>query len=288
MFTTSKFTTLYTRLDLTEVENTINEVIDLIFSERNKFICISKRDNNCFFSNKTYDSHVNFSSADLKEAVKIIIYNTYVVFGGIVFIQTKGIPMGGNSSSPIADLTVGKKEFNYMKRLLQEKKLRLAKLLSNNRRYVDDLATINYLYFHNIIKDIYPQSLEMERAGNDNKHINYLDLNINITEEGLAISVYNKTDDFDFDVVSLTFPHSNIPSEVGYNVFFSQILRYGHICTNLDLFTSHVHKIFSILISRGYDRLILVKNIRRCLRKYNAIFRKFGINDDCIVIDHLP
>ena len=50
--------------------------------------------------------------------------------------------MGGNSSSPIADLTVGKKEFNYMKRLLQEKKVGLAKLLSNNKRYVDDLAII--------------------------------------------------------------------------------------------------------------------------------------------------
>ena len=113
------FTTLYTRLDLIEVENMINEVVDLIFSDRNRYICISKRDSNtCFFSNKTYDSHACFSQDDLKEAVKFIIYNTYVVFGGIVFIQTKGIPMGGNSSSPIADLTVGKKEFNYMKRLL--------------------------------------------------------------------------------------------------------------------------------------------------------------------------
>ena len=283
------FTTLYTRLDLIEVETMINEVIDLIFSDRNKYICISKRDNDtCFFSNKTYDSHINFSREDLKEAVKIIIYNTYVVFAGIVFIQTKGIPMGGNSSSPIADLTVGKKEFNYMKKLLKEKKLGLAKLLSNNKRYVDDLATINYLYFHNIIKDIYPQSLEMERAGDNNKQINYLDLNINITNEGLAISVYNKTDDFNFHVVSLTFPHSNIPLEVGYNVFFSQVLRYGNVCTSLDIFNSHLHKIYTILIDRGYDRLILIKNIRRCLRKYNTVFRKFGITDDCIVIDNLP
>jgi hypothetical protein len=283
------FTTLYTRLDLIEVETMINEVIDLIFSERNKYICISKRDHDtCFFSNKTYDSHIHFDQDDLKEAVKLIIYNTYIVFGGIVFIQTKGIPMGGNSSSPIADLTVGKKEYNYMKKLLKEKKLGLAKLLSSNKRYVDDLATINYLYFHNIIKDIYPQSLEMERAGDNNKQINYLDLNINITNEGLAISVYNKTDDFNFHVVSLTFPHSNIPLEVGYNVFFSQILRYGNICTSLDIFNPHLHKIYTILIDRGYDRLILIKNIRRCFRKYNTVFRKFGISDDCIIIENLP
>lgn len=283
------FTTLYTRLDLFEVENMINEVIDLIFSDRNKYICISKRDPNlCFFSNKTYDSHANFNQEDLKEAVRVIIYNTYVVFGGIVFIQTKGIPMGGNSSSPLADLTVGKKEFNYMKKLLQEKKMGLAKLLSNNKRYVDDLATINYLYFHNIIKDIYPQSLEMERAGNNNKIINYLDLNINISDKGLEISVYNKTDDFNFHVVSLTFPHGNIPLEIGYNVFFSQILRYGIICTSLDLLTPHIHRIFTILVNRGYNRLILIKNLRRCFKKYNSVFRKFGIYDDSTIINNLP
>jgi len=283
------FTTLYTRLDLFEVENMINEVIDLIFSDRNKYICISKRDHNsCFFSNKTYDSHVNFNQENFKDAVGVIIYNTYVVFGGIVFIQTKGIPMGGNSSSPLADLTVGKKEFNYMKKLLQEKKMGLAKLLSNNKRYVDDLATINYLYFHNIIKDIYPQSLEMERAGNNNKIINYLDLNINISDKGLEISVYNKTDDFNFHVVSLTFPHGNIPLEIGYNVFFSQILRYGIICTSLDLLTPHIHRIFTILVNRGYNRLILIKNLRRCFKKYNSVFRKFGIYDDSTIINNLP
>ena len=283
------FTTLYTRLELTEVENMINEVIDLIFSDRNKYICISKRDSDtCFFSNKTYESHICFNREDLKEAVKLIIYNTYVVFGGIVFIQTKGIPMGGNSSSPIADLTVGKKEFNYMKRLLQDKKMGLAKILSRNKRYVDDLATINYLYFHLLIKDIYPQSLEMERAGSNNKEINYLDLNINITTEGLEISVYNKTDDFNFHVVSLTFPHSNIPTEVGYNVFFSQVLRYGNICTRFDIFTFHLHKIFKILVDRGYNRGKLIKNIQRCLRKYNNVFRKFGILDDNNIIDELP
>ena len=55
----------------------------------------------------------------------------------------------------------------------------------------------------------------MERAGSDNKNINYFHLNINITPESQNISVYDKEDDFNFDAVSLTFPISNIPLEVG-------------------------------------------------------------------------
>ena len=282
------FTTLYTMLDLKEVEDMINEVIDLIFSERNKYICISKFDsNNCFFSKKKYNNYYNFNKTDLKESVKFIIYNTYITFGGNVFIQTKGIPMGGNSSSPIADLTLGKMEFNYMKKLIQGKKFGLAKLLSNNCRYVDDLITINYLHFQNIIKDIYPHSLEMERSGNDNKNVNYLDLNITIDKNGVSINVYNKTDDFNFHVISLTYPHSNIPLEVGYNVFYSQILRFGNICTSLEDFTYHLKKIFKILSDRGYHQKRLINLIRKCLKKYNQTFRKFNIKDDKDIITNL-
>lgn len=281
------FTTLYTNLDLKEVEVMISEVIDLIFSERNKFICISNKDPNvCFFSKKAYNNHSCFDAEKLKEAVNFIIYNTYIIFGGLVFIQSKGIPMGGNSSSPIADLTVGKREFNYVLELMKQKKFGLAKLLSNNCRYVDDLITINYLYFHNIINDIYPETLKMERSGSDNKNVNYLDLNICITEDSLEIKVYNKTDDFNFGIVSLTFPHSNIPEEVGYNVFYSQILRYGTICSNYDDFKKQVIKIFNMLRKRGYKKDKMIQHVKRCLKKYPLIFMKYNIVDyDTLISD---
>ena len=83
---------------------------------------------------KEYENHICFTATRLLEAVKYVIHNTYIVFAGTVFRQTKGIPMGGNSSSPIADLTVAKSEFNYMKRLMSKKKFSLAKLLSNSHR----------------------------------------------------------------------------------------------------------------------------------------------------------
>ena len=50
---------------------------------------------------------------------------------------------------------------------------------------------------------------------------------------------YNKTKDFcffNFDVVSFTFPHSNIPNELGYSIFYTQVLRYGHISPSIDIF----------------------------------------------------
>ena len=77
----------------------------------------------------------------------------------------------------------------------------------------------------------------MERTGNDNKNVNYLDLNVDIKPNSISVSVYNKIYDFDFPVVSLTFLQSNIPLIVGYNVFYNQMLRIGNTCTTLDTFT---------------------------------------------------
>ena len=75
----------------------IRKVIDLIFSERNKNICICKYDiNKCFFQRRPTMAIIYY--------LHYIVYNTYIIFVGIVFIQVRGIPMGGYSSSPIADL----------------------------------------------------------------------------------------------------------------------------------------------------------------------------------------
>ena len=45
--------------------------------------------------------------------------------------------------------------------LIKEKKFNLAKILSNNGRYVDDLNTQNYLHFESLIPRIYPVTYKL-------------------------------------------------------------------------------------------------------------------------------
>ena len=125
------------------------------------------------------------------------------------------------------------------------------------------------------------------RVRQDNKNINYLDLNIKIEEDGPNISTYNKTDDFNFNVVSLTFPQSNIPIEVGHNVFYSQILRYGKICSNVENFLIPLRKSFRILLDRGYRYRSLINCIKKCFQKNDSVFRKFNIQNEDIILSRL-
>ena len=273
------FTTLYTNLDLNTVERLLFNMIDLIFSNTNIYICVSKFNDNCFFSKKEYNNYYCFTASLLKKSIHFLLQNTFVSFGEIVLRQTKGIPMGGNSSSQFADLSLAISEFNYMKKLLSNKKINLAKLMSNNCRYVDDVSIINYLNFGNLISEIYPSDLAMERSGDDNKHINYLDIKISIEDSSLKTEVYNKVDDFDFSVVMYTFPNSNIPINIGYNVFYSQLLRYFYICSHLDSFVSSAKRIYTILANRKYNQWKLICKFRLLIKNNPQILLKYKISD---------
>lgn len=271
------FSTLYTNLNLNDVEDSLFGLCNLLFSPRSKFICINTY--KAFFSIKKYN---NFSCFDInlfKKAISFILNNTYVSFGSFVLKQTKGIPMGGSCSSPIADLYLSFKEFSFMKKLLKEKKFHLAKLLSNNNRYVDDIIIINYKTFNNRANEIYPVDLLLERNGDDEKNVSYLDVKIEIFDDEVITSLYNKVDDFDFTVVTFTFPDSNIPIQLGYNVFFGQVLRYAKIYSRRQDFIKKAAELLQIFTVRGYKHHILFKRFKRLLYKYNFILYKFGYKD---------
>ena len=271
------FTTLYTNLNLMEVENSLNSLIDLIFSNKNKYICIGYKKS--FFSSKKYNGYYFFDKQLIKDAINFIIYNTYIKFGHYILKQTKGIPIGGNCSSPLADLALAYKEFIYMKQLLKNKKINLARLLSNNSRYVDDINIMNYKNFDKIVMDIYPIDLEVERSGANNKNINYLDINIKIDRDGVSTSVYNKTDLFDFPVVSFTYPSGNIPMQLGYNVFYGQVLRYSRICSDKHAFLNKTKYLFNTMRDRGYNINMLYKSFKKLFIKDHFNLLKFGYSE---------
>ena len=273
------FTTLYTNLDLEVVENLLTEMIELIFSNINKFICVSKFEDKTFFSKKEYSGFYCFDAVLLKNAIHFLLQNTFVSFGGIVLRQVRGIPMGGNSSSQFADLSLAKSEFNYMKSLLTDKKIGLAKLLSNNARYVDDLSIFNYLNFANLISNIYPVDLVMERSGDNNKLVNYLDIQINISQSSITTDLYHKVNDFTFPVVMYTFPHGNMPEDIGYNVFYGQLLRYSIICSHLLSFIASCNKLYITLIDRSYNHWKLVLKFRLLMKNHASILLKYNIID---------
>ena len=187
--------------------------------------------------------------------------------------------MDGNSSSQLADVPLSKSEFNYQLSLIKDKKFNLAKRLSNNKRYVDDLGVINYTSFASRIPEIYPPDLLMERSGNDNKFVNYLDIAVNIYSHKVTTKMYNKIDDFNFEVVNFTFPHSNISIDIGYNLFYSQLIRYYKICSEVQDFIHSSRNLYRELSLRGYSHWGLVRKFLLFIKNNSEVINKYNVND---------
>ena len=166
-----------------------------------------------------------------------------------------------------------------MKGLLRERKHNLARLLSNNSRYIDDVNVINYQHFSQQSKNIYPSDLSLERSGIDEKNVGYLDVRINIGNNAVVTTVYNKTDDFNFAVVNFTFPESCIPEQLGYNVFYGQILRYSTIFSSRTDFVIKSGILFHTLRTRGYRHSQLIKYTKKVLAKNIFILYKYGFKN---------
>ena len=137
--------------------------------------------------------------------------------------KLKGIPMGGNASPLIADLFLANLEFKYMDKLVSSKSpenSRMAKKLSDNNRYIDDIGVCNMNNNNDFMicsKNVYSESIPLTAGCIENDKDTLLDLDITIEENRFITKIYHKVDDFDFKVDSFPFPTSNMSDHITCN-----------------------------------------------------------------------
>ena len=281
--TTFDFSTLYTNLPLDSIYESLERLLVKMFKNSGSIgvMVNADRDKAFWFQGKEYSGYKMYTIDKLLDALKFILYNTYVQFGGNIFKQIKGIPMGGNASPFIADLYLAWHEFCYMSKLVASKSPadhKLAKILSLNSRYLDDISVINYLNFDSIAKQIYHPTLVLEGSTTGYHFDTFLDLLIRIQNKRFVVGIYHKVDDFNFEVISFPFPSSNIHSQLGYNTFYSQLVRFFRLCNNVMDFSARVRITFYKLFKRGYSDTILHKYFIKFCNRYPVV-SKYGMGD---------
>ena len=141
-----------------------------------------------------YAGYSEYTINKLVEALELILFNTNIQFNESIFKQILGIPMGGNASPFIADLYLSWCEYCYMTKVVKHD-YAMAKLLSYNCRYFDDICTVNLQNFGDIAKDIYDNTLLLEGSTCSYKQDTFLDLYIRVVEHKFITGIYHKVDD---------------------------------------------------------------------------------------------
>ena len=84
-----------------------------------------------------------------------LIDNIFVEFGGQIFQQTIGIPMGTNLAPMLADLFLYSCEVEFVQSLLKAGKKRLAQQFDFTYRYIDDALSLKHKTFAEYLEFIY-------------------------------------------------------------------------------------------------------------------------------------
>ena len=65
-----------------------------------------------------------------------------------------------------------------------------------------------------------------------------MDLNLSITNGIVSSKMYDKMDDFNFEIVNFPFLDGNVPRSPSYGVYISQLIRFERMCFNVDNFNN--------------------------------------------------
>ena len=146
--------------------------------------------------------------------------------------------MGTNCAPLVADLFLFCYERDFMLSLPDNNQADIIEAFNSTSRYLDDLLNIDNPYFEQMVDQIYPTELQLNKANSSDTEAPFLDLNLSITDGIVSSKIYDLRDDFNFEIVNFPFLDGDVPRSPSYGVYISQLIRFASVCSNVDDFSN--------------------------------------------------
>ena len=78
-----------------------------------------------------------------------------------------------------------------------------------------------------MVNRIYSAELQLNKVNSSDTEALFLDLNLSISNGTISTKIYDKRDNFDFDIVIFPFLDGDVPRCTSYGVFLSQLIRFA-------------------------------------------------------------
>jgi hypothetical protein len=210
--------------------------------------------------------------------LEFLIDNIFDFFGGSVFQQTVGIPMGTNCASLLAVLFLYSYEADFILGLLKKNEKKLARSFNFTFRYIDDVLSLNNSRFGDCVDRIYPIELEIKDTTDTDRSASYLDLHLKMNSDGrLRTKLYHKQDYFNFPIVNFPVICSNIPAAPAYGVYISQLIRYSRACESYQDFLDRGLLLTRKLLNKGFFLVKLKSSLRKFYGRHHDLVDRYGI-----------
>ena len=89
-----------------------------------------------------------------------------------------------------------------------------------------------------MVGQIYPTELQLKKANSSDTEALFLDLNLSIANGIVSSKIYDKRDDFNFEIVNFPFVDGDVTRSSSYGVYISQLISFARVCSKVDDFNN--------------------------------------------------
>ena len=126
---------------------------------------------------------------------------------------------------------------------------------------MDDILNITNVYFDNMVSQIYPSKLQLNKANDSDTEAAFLDLHLSISKEIVSTKIYDKRDDFDFEIVNFPFLDDAVHRLTSYGVYISQLIFFARASSYVTDFNTRNKLLTQELLKQGYQYHKLRKTV---------------------------
>ena len=148
---------------------------------------------------------------------------------------------------------------------------------NSSSRYLDGLLNIDNNFFNSIFNRIYPSELQLNKANVPDTKALFLDLHLSLSEGLVKAKLYDKRDDFDFDIVDFPFLDGDVPRSTAYGVYISQLIRFARVSSHVDDFNTR-NKVLTVKrLRQGYRYQKIRKAFSKFYRRHFDIVSQYNV-----------
>ena len=159
--------------------------------------------------------------------------------------------------------------------LIKQENRALTKIINLTLRYIEDFLLLNNSHFSDHLYRIYPSELKIKDIIYSRNSALNLDLHLESDrQDKLCTHIYDKRDDFDFQIVNIPYLYSNILSSPAYGMYISLLIRYSQANSHYHDFLQCCVVLKEKLLNQGYARSRLEKTVKKFdVQKHDLVKR---------------
>ena len=128
-----------------------------------------------------------------------------------------------------------------------------------------------------MISQIYSSEFQLNKAKSSETESPFLDLHLSILDGFISCKIYDKRDEFDFEIVNFPYLDGDVPRRASYGVYISQLIQFARVSSHVSDFSTRNKLLTAKLLNQSYRYHKIHKAFSKFYRRHFDLVSKFNV-----------